>query len=152
MDERMAARFATERYCIQSNNSNAKSTTSKIVAKIKIKGSPKCFGKKDGPLGVRRTNGVLKEAETIQKCLKNTNTTSTIIKISKKFSREMRRGNVHNAIKLLMDNMKNGILHLTEKTMQQVKQNYPPRCNADLEVLLPDKSEEVHPIKFTRQT
>ena len=44
---------------------------------------------------------LLKEAETIQKCLKTTNTASTINEISKKFSREMRRGSVHNAIKLL---------------------------------------------------
>ena len=68
---------------------------------------------KDGALGV-----VLKEAESIQKCIKNTNATSIINEISKKFSREMRRGNVHHAIKLLTDNMKNGILSLTEKILQ----------------------------------
>ena len=61
----------------------------------------------------------------------------------------MRRGNVHNAIKLLMDNMMNGILSLTEKTLQQLEQKYPPRRNADPEVLLPDKPEAVHPIKFS---
>ena len=32
--------------------------------------------------------------------------------------------------------------------MQQLKQKHPPRCNADPEVLLPDKPKEVHPIKF----
>ena len=61
----------------------------------------------------------------------------------------MRRGNFHNAVKLLRDNMKNGILSLTEKTLQHVKQKHPPRRTADLKVLLPDKLEEVHPIKFT---
>ena len=61
----------------------------------------------------------------------------------------MRRGNVHNAIKLLMDNMMNAILSLTEKTLQQLEQKYPPRRNADPEVLLPDKPEAVHPIKFS---
>ena len=91
---------------------------------------------------------LIKEAETIPKCLKTTNTTSTINDILKKFSREMRRGNVHNAIKLLTDNMKYGILSLTEKSVQQLKQKHPPRCNGDPEVLLPEKSEEVHPIKF----
>lgn len=30
--------------------------------------------------------------------------------------------------------------------MQQLKQKHPPRCNADPEILLPDKSEEVHSI------
>ena len=49
---------------------------------------------------------LLKEVETIQKCLKATNITSSIKEVSKKFSREMRRGNVRNGIKLLMDNMK----------------------------------------------
>ena len=91
---------------------------------------------------------LLKEAETIQKCLKTTNTASTINEISKKFSREMRRGSVHNAIKLLTHNMKNGILPLTEKTLQELKQKHPPKCNADPEVLLPKKPKEVHPIKF----
>ena len=51
-----------------------------------------------------------------------------------------------NAIKLLTDNMENIILPLTQKTLQQFK--YPPRCNVDPEVLLPDKTEEVHPIRF----
>ena len=32
--------------------------------------------------------------------------------------------------------------------MQQLKQKYPPTCNAGPDVLLPDKPEEVHPIKF----
>ena len=44
--------------------------------------------------------------------------------------------------------MKNDILSLTEETLQQLKQKHPPRGNADPEVLLPDKPEEVHPIKF----
>ena len=83
----------------------------------------------------------------IQKCLKTTNTTN-INEILKKFSSEMRRGNAHNAIKLLTDNMKNGILPLTEKTLQQLKQKHPPSSNADPEVLLPGKPEEIHPIQF----
>ena len=58
----MAVGFATERYCIQSNDSNAKPTTSKTIAKIKIKGWPECIEKKDGVLGVRRTNGVTKRS------------------------------------------------------------------------------------------
>ena len=90
---------------------------------------------------------LLKEAETIQKCLKTTNTASTINEISKKFSREMRRGSVHNVINQTY-NMKNGILPLTEKTLQELKQKHPPKCNADPEVLLPEKPKEVHPIKF----
>ena len=60
----------------------------------------------------------------------------------------MRRGNVYNVIKLLTDSMKDGVLLLTEKTLQQLKQKHPPKCNADTEVILPDKPEGVDPIRF----
>ena len=57
-------------------------------------------------------------------------------------------------MKQLTNNMKNGILSLTEKRLQ-LKQ-HPPRNNADqstitgsTEVLLPNKPDLVHPIKFT---
>ena len=82
------------------------------------------------------------ESDTIQNCLNTTNTTSIITKIPNKFIREMGRGyNVYNEIKLMKDNMKNDILPLTEKTLQQLKQKHPPRCNADPNVLLPDKPD-----------
>ena len=58
----------------------------------------------------------------------------------------MRRGKFHNGIKLVTDNMKNDILPLAEKTLQHLKQTHPSRHNFDLEVLLPDKPEEVHPV------
>ena len=48
---------------------------------------------------------LLKEAETIQKGLRVPNTPSTIVEISKKFTREMRKCNVNSAIKLLVENM-----------------------------------------------
>ena len=56
----------------------------------------------------------LKEDETIQRCLKTSNTTSTVNETSTKFSCNMRRGNAHSAIKLLTDNM----LSLTAKILQ----------------------------------
>ena len=49
---------------------------------------------------------LIKEVEIIQGCLKTTTATSTVNEISKKFKREMRRSCVHNAMKLLTDNMK----------------------------------------------
>ena len=90
---------------------------------------------------------LLKETETIQKYPRTTNTASTINKILKKFSYEIRRGNVHNAIKLLTDNMKNRILPLTENKLQHLKQNI------HLDAILIQKyyyqtPEEGHPIKF----
>ena len=50
---------------------------------------------------------LLKEAENIQKDVRVSNTPSTIAEISKKFTREMRTGNIN---KLLEENMQNGIL------------------------------------------
>ena len=77
-----------------------------------------------------------------------TNKTTFINEISKKFTREMRKGNIHNAMKLLTNNMKIGVLPLTKKTLEQLKQKHPQRRDADPEIMLPDKPEEIHPIKF----
>ena len=91
---------------------------------------------------------LLKEAETIQKGLRVSNTPSTIAEISKKFTREMRKGNINSAMKLLADNMQNGILPLNDQTLHQIKQKHPHGKDAHPEVLLPDIPEEIHPIKF----
>ena len=62
----------------------------------------------------------------------------------------MRKGNVHNAMKLLTNDMKSGVLPLNKKTLQQLKKKkkHPQRRDADPEIMLPDKAEEIHPIKF----
>ena len=90
---------------------------------------------------------LLKEAETIQKGLRVSNTPSTIAEISKKFTREMRKCNINSAIKFLVDNMQNGILPLNDQTLYHINQKHPHSKDADPEVLLPDISEEIHPIK-----
>ena len=64
----------------------------------------------------------------------------------------MRKGNVHNAMKYLTNNMKNGVLPLNKKKLEQLKQRYPQRRDADPEIMLPDKLEEIHPIKFDLST
>ena len=64
----------------------------------------------------RKILDLLHEGETIQKdFLRPSNTPSTVAEISKKFTREMHKGNVTNAMKLLTDNMTNGILPLNQK-------------------------------------
>ena len=90
----------------------------------------------------------LKDAETIQKDLRVSNTPSTIGEISKKFTREIRKGNINNAKKLLADNMQNGILPLSDQNLYQMKQKHPHGKVADPEILLPDIPEEIHPIKI----
>ena len=96
----------------------------------------------------REVMELLKESDTVQKNTKATNKTTPINEISKKFIREMRKGNVHNAMKLLTNNMKNGVLPLNKKTLEKLKQKHPQRRDADPEIMLPDKPEEIHPIKF----
>ena len=44
--------------------------------------------------------------------------------------------------------MKNDVLPLNKKTLEQLKQKHPQIRDADPEIMLPDKPEEIHPIKF----
>ena len=60
----------------------------------------------------------------------------------------MRKGNIKSAMKLLADNMQNGILPLNDQTMPQINQKHPHGKDTHLEVLLPDIPEEIHPFKF----
>ena len=85
---------------------------------------------------------LFKESSTIQKNMKVTNTTTSINEISKTFTCEMRKGNVHNAMKLLTNNMKNVVLPLNKKTLKQLKQKHLQRRDADTEIMLPDKPEQ----------
>ena len=55
---------------------------------------------------------LLKESDTIQTNMKATSQTTSINKISKKFTREMRKGYVQNAMKSLTNNMKSGVFPL----------------------------------------
>ena len=91
---------------------------------------------------------LLKESDAIQKNMKATNKTTSINEISKKPTREIRKGNFHNAMKLLTNNMKNCVLPLNKKTLEQLKQKHPQRRDADPDIMLPDKPEEIHPNKF----
>ena len=58
----------------------------------------------------------------------------------------MRKGNIDNAMELLTNNMKNGVLPLNKKTLEQRKQKHPERHDGDPEIMLTDKPEEIHPI------
>ena len=49
---------------------------------------------------------LLKESDTVQKNMKATNKMTSINEISKKFTCKMRKGNIHNAMKLLTNNIK----------------------------------------------
>ena len=86
--------------------------------------------------------------ETIQKSLRSKKISTDIAEISKRFSQEMKKGNVNSAMKILTDNMKNGILPLTGQTLNQLKLKHPEGKEASQEILLRDTPEIIHPIKF----
>ena len=67
----------------------------------------------------------MNEAETIQKNLRVSNAPSTIAEMSKKFTHDMGKGNINSRMKLLADNMQNGILPLNDQTLYQMKQKHP---------------------------
>ena len=60
----------------------------------------------------------------------------------------MKKGNVNSAMKILTDNMKNGILPLTGQTLNQLKLKHLEGKEASQEILLTDTSETIHPMKF----
>ena len=51
-----------------------------------------------------------------------------IEKISLEFKNMMSKGNVNGALKLLTENMSNGMLPLTDKTLKMLKQNLKLIC------------------------
>ena len=60
----------------------------------------------------------------------------------------MRKGNINSTMKLLAENMQNGILPLNEQKLHQIKEKHPHGKEAHPELLLPDIPEEIHPVKF----
>ena len=60
----------------------------------------------------------------------------------------MKKGNVNSAMKILSDNMKNGVLPLTKQTLYQLQLKHPKGKEVSQEILLTDKPEPIHPVKF----
>ena len=58
------------------------------------------------------------------------------------------KGNINCTMKPLADNMQNGILPLNDQTLYQMKQKHPRGKDAYPEVLLPDITDKIQPIKF----
>ena len=69
---------------------------------------------------------LLYEGQTIQERLKSPDSSMTIAKISMKFRILMSKGNVNGSLKLLTNNMSNGILPITEATLQLLQKH--PEC------------------------
>ena len=80
--------------------------------------------------------------------MKSVNTRNAIGEISKKFVIKMQQGNISGAIKLLTNNMQNGVLPINEKKTELLGQKHPKGSPATESVLLTDDIEKYHPIKF----
>ena len=71
-----------------------------------------------------------------------------IEKISLKFKNMMNKANVNGALKLLTENMSNGILPLNDKTLTLLKQKHPEANEPPQEVLLQGPTRPVHPVVY----
>ena len=60
----------------------------------------------------------------------------------------MKKRNVNTAMKIVTDNMKNGILPLTRQTLNQLQSKHLERKETSQEILPTDTPETIHPIKF----
>ena len=58
----------------------------------------------------------------------------------------MSKGNVNEALKLLTNNMLNGVLPLTDATLQLLKQKHPESREPPTEVLIEGPVRKIHPV------
>ena len=91
---------------------------------------------------------LLFETETIQERLKSTNKTKNIAQLSKQFVILMAKGNINGALKLLSNNMSNGILPLNDETLQLLQQKHQDAQQVSEDTLLQGNIPEVHPVLF----
>ena len=76
------------------------------------------------------------ERETIQQRLKKTNTPKINGKLSQKFALMMEKGNVDKPLKLLPDNMPNGVLLPYDKTLKRLMHKHPNSRELNEEIIL----------------
>ena len=91
---------------------------------------------------------MLIEGKTIQKSLSDSKSVKTIAELSKKFKRYMKRGNISAAVKLLTNNMHDGILPLTNEALNKLREKHSTSKNANNDVFLTGVPQDVHPIMF----
>ena len=87
------------------------------------------------------------EGKTIQERLKIMITTKNN-KEALIFARFIEEGNVNKAIKIIEQANKEGILPLSDKTFEILQQKHPRFSEASDDILLKEKSQEVHPVIY----
>ena len=88
------------------------------------------------------------ECVTIQERLNPPNVKADISSISKKFRTLMQKGDVNGALRILTDNMNNGILPLNDDTLLLLEQKHPGVGEVYAEALLDEPFKRIHPIVF----
>ncbi|XP_057301658.1 uncharacterized protein LOC130636080 [Hydractinia symbiolongicarpus] len=88
------------------------------------------------------------EAVAIQERLQPPNPKSDISSISKKFRLFMQKGNINSALRLLTDNMTQGILPLNDETLLLLEQKHPDQGNLSEDTLIDQPSQRIHDIVF----
>ena len=91
---------------------------------------------------------LLFEGSSIQERLKSTNMRADIAQISKKFGILMGKGEVNAALKLLTNNMNNGILPLNDETLLLLEQKHPIANESCEDVILNGHMKRIHPIVY----
>ena len=91
-------------------------------------------------------SNLLHEGKTIQERMKVIEKGMNIEKISLKFKNMMGKSNIDGALKLLTENMSNGILSLNDKTLNMLKQKHPGANQPPQEVLIQGLIRPVYPI------
>ena len=91
---------------------------------------------------------LLLEAETIQQRLTSNNDPKNNADVLKRFAKLMGKENINGVMKLLTNNMTNGILPLDEKKLNSLKQKHPQSQPAYEETLINGEPPVIHPIIF----
>jgi len=91
---------------------------------------------------------LLHEGETIQAQLNSTTNKRSIDEISRQFVGRMSKGNVNGAIKLLSNNMQDGILPLNEDTLRLLREKHPTEKTPSDDILLTDSPVQIHSVRF----
>ena len=68
--------------------------------------------------------------------------------MSKEFLKLMSKGNINGALKLLSNNMSNGVPPLNDTTLNQLRQKHPDAKDVSQDILLEGEIPEVHPVIF----
>ena len=91
---------------------------------------------------------LLAEGTAIEDRIASTDRKSDINDISKKFKVLMQKGEVNAALKMLTNNMRNGILPLNDDTLLLLEQKHPEASELQEGILLDQLPQRIHPIVY----